>query len=76
MYCNNLKRPDWNSYFMNITLLTARRSTCLHKQLGAIAVRDKRILSTGYNGAPSGLKHCLDTGYLREQKKYSGRRKT
>lgn len=53
---------------MKITCLVAERSTCLRRKVGAILVKDKRILATGYNGAPSNLKHCLDIGCLREQK--------
>ena len=53
---------------MDITHLVAKRSTCTRRQVGAILVKDKRILSTGYNGAPSGVDHCLDVGCLREQK--------
>lgn len=52
---------------MEITRVVARRSTCLRRQVGAVIVREKRILCTGYNGAPSGLPHCLDLGCLREQ---------
>lgn len=52
---------------MNITYLVAERSTCLRRKVGAVLVKDKRILATGYNGAPSGLKHCLDIGCLREE---------
>lgn len=52
---------------MDITSLVARRSTCLRRSVGAIIVKDKRILSTGYNGAPTGIKHCLETGCLREK---------
>ena len=60
-------RPSWDTYFMNITNLVAERSTCLRRAVGAVLVKDKRILSTGYNGAPTGLKHCLEVGCLREQ---------
>jgi dCMP deaminase len=60
------KRPSWETYFMNITTLVAQRSTCTRRAVGAIIVKDKRILSTGYNGAPSGIQHCLDVGCLRE----------
>ena len=60
-------RPSWQTYFMNITSLVAERSTCLRRAVGAVIVKDKRILSTGYNGAPSGLRHCLEVGCLREQ---------
>jgi len=52
---------------MDITHLVAKRSTCLRRQVGAILVKDKRILATGYNGAPSGIAHCLDVGCLREK---------
>lgn len=52
---------------MKITRLVAERSTCLRRKVGAIIVRDKRIISTGYNGAPKGLGHCLEIGCLREQ---------
>ncbi len=57
----------WPEYFMNITYMVAERSTCLRRRVGAIAVRDKRILATGYNGAPAGTPHCLDIGCLRQQ---------
>ena len=60
-------RPSWETYFMNITNLVAERSTCLRRAVGAVLVKDKRILSTGYNGAPANLKHCLEVGCLREQ---------
>jgi dCMP deaminase len=61
------ERPSWDEYFMQITDLVATRSTCLRRKVGAILVRDRQILSTGYNGAPSGLAHCLEVGCLREQ---------
>jgi dCMP deaminase len=51
---------------MNITALVAQRSTCTRRAVGAIIVKDKRILSTGYNGAPTGIRHCLEVGCLRE----------
>jgi dCMP deaminase len=60
-------RPEWDTYFLDIVDLVSRRSTCLRRAVGAGLVRDKRILSTGYNGAPSKLQHCLDIGCLREQ---------
>jgi dCMP deaminase len=59
-------RPSWEIYFMDITRLVSKRSTCRRRAVGAILVKDKRILSTGYNGAPSGIQHCLDIGCLRE----------
>lgn len=58
-------RPGWDDYFMDIACLVARRSTCLRRQVGAIIVKDRRILTTGYNGAPSGLPHCEEVGCLR-----------
>lgn len=61
------ERPSWSEYFMSITELVAQRSTCIRRKVGAILVRDKRIIATGYNGAPTGIKHCLDVGCLREQ---------
>ena len=60
-------RPDWDSYFMEIAGIVSKRSTCMRRRVGALVVKDKRILATGYNGAPSGLKHCLDVGCLREE---------
>ena len=60
-------RMPWPEYFMNITFLVGERSTCLRRRVGAIAVKDKRILATGYNGAPSGVAHCAEIGCLREQ---------
>jgi dCMP deaminase len=60
-------RPSWDEYFMNIAELAATRSTCLRRQVGSVIVKDKKILATGYNGAPSGLKHCLDIGCLRDK---------
>jgi dCMP deaminase len=52
---------------MDIVELVSRRSTCLRRKVGAVFVREKRILSTGYNGAPTGLRHCLEIGCLREK---------
>lgn len=52
---------------MGITYMVAERSTCTRRKVGAIAVRDKRILATGYNGAPANISHCLDVGCLREE---------
>ncbi len=60
-------RLSWDEYFLKIALLVSERSTCLRRKVGAVAVKDKRILATGYNGAPSGLKHCLEVGCLREK---------
>ena len=57
-------RPTWDQYFMTITRQVAERSTCLRAKVGAVIVRDKNILATGYNGAPAGLPHCTDVGCL------------
>lgn len=63
-----MKRPDWDEYFFNILEVVKTRSSCLRRQIAAIAVKDKRILATGYNGAPTGVMHCIDRGgCLREQ---------
>lgn len=60
-------RPSLDEYFLGIVLAVSRRSTCLRHQVGALAVRDKRILTTGYNGAPSNTKDCLELGCLRDE---------
>jgi len=52
-------RPSWEEYFMDITHLVAKRSTCVRRHVGALLVKDKKILATGYNGAPARLEHCL-----------------
>jgi dCMP deaminase len=62
------ERPSVDDYFMEIAHVVAKRSTCLRHKVGAIVVKNKRILSTGYNGAPRGLKHCLDVGCLRDER--------
>lgn len=68
-------RPSWDEYFLEVAGLVAKRSTCLRRKVGTVLVKNKRILATGYNGAPSGLKHCIDTGCLREKLKIpSGQR--
>lgn len=59
-------RPSWDAYFLEITHVVASRSTCLRRQVGAVIIKDKRILATGYNGAPSGLAHCQEVGCIRE----------
>jgi len=64
----HFQRPSWDEYFMDITHLVAKRSTCLRRQVGAILVKDKKILATGYNGAPARLEHCVDIGCLRQQR--------
>ena len=60
-------RKPWDKYFMSIAELVAERSTCLRRHVGAVIVKDKRILATGYNGAPSGVAHCEEVGCLREK---------
>jgi len=61
------RRPTWDNYFMQLAELVSSRSTCLRRKVGAVIVREKHILSTGYNGAPRGLPHCRETGCLREE---------
>ena len=56
------ERPSWDSYFMQIAHLVKTRATCPRRQVGAVVVQDRRILATGYNGAPSGLPHCPEGG--------------
>jgi len=57
-------RPSWDEYFMGITFQAAMRSTCDRARVGAIIVKDRRILTTGYNGSPAGLPHCDEIGHL------------
>nr|NIS40383.1 cytidine deaminase [Desulfuromonadales bacterium] len=64
-----MDRPSWEEYFMEIISLVARRSSCLRRQVGAALVKDKNILATGYNGTPSGIRHCAEVGCLRQQLK-------
>ena len=59
-------RPSWDEYFMSIAQLVATRSTCLRRRVGAVLVKDRRLLATGYNGAPAGVRHCEETGCLRQ----------
>lgn len=61
------QRPEWDEYFLQLAQLVATRSTCLRRHVGAVLVKQERIISTGYNGAPRGMKHCLELGCLREQ---------
>ncbi len=69
MRSKRIKRPNWDNYFIEVAYLVSQRSTCLRRQVGAVLVKDKRILATGYNGAPQGLAHCDQTGCLREKLK-------
>ena len=61
-----LRRPNWDEYFLEMAQVAAKRSTCLRRQVGAVLVKDRRLLATGYNGAPQKLKHCGEIGCLRE----------
>lgn len=63
------ERPTWHELFMAAAQLIAKRSTCLSRQVGAVVTKDNHILCSGYNGAPSGLPHCSETGCLRQQLK-------
>lgn len=62
-----IDRPDWDRYFMQIASVVATRSTCMRRDVGALLVLNKRLLTTGYNGTPSGLRHCREVGCVREQ---------
>jgi dCMP deaminase len=62
-----MPRPSWDEYFMDITVRVAQRATCLRRKVGAILVKEKKILTTGYNGAPAGLAHCEQVGCLRDR---------
>src|SRR3989337_198341 len=63
----NLSRPSIDEYFLKIASVVAERATCRRHHVGAVAVKDKHILSTGYNGAPAGLKDCMELGCLRDE---------
>lgn len=63
----NDARPGWDSYFMSIADVVSTRSTCLRRSVGAVIVRGRQIVSTGYNGAPKGVPHCEEVGCLRER---------
>jgi len=60
-------RPSWDDYFMQIVEIVKTRSTCLRRQVGALIEKDRRILATGYNGAPTGCHHCIDVGCMRQK---------
>ena len=61
------KRPSWDEYFMTLANEVATRTTCMRRAVGAIIVKERRILATGYNGVPTGLSHCGQTGCLRQE---------
>ncbi len=60
-------RPSWDEYFMRLAYLVSTRATCTRRKVGAVIVKDKRVLATGYNGPPKGLAHCDITGCIREE---------
>jgi len=60
-------RPSWDKYYMEMAEVAKKRSTCMRRQVGAVIVKNQRILASGYNGAPSGITHCEETGCLRQQ---------
>lgn len=62
-------RPTWDEYFLGIAELVSKRSTCLRRSVGAVLVKDKRMLATGYNGVPSKIRHCSEVGCIREKMK-------
>jgi dCMP deaminase len=61
-----MNRPSWDEYFMQMAELASTRSTCLRRKVGAVLVKDKRVISTGYNGAPTKMQECSDVGCLRD----------
>ena len=63
-----MERPSWDQYFMEMAELTAKRSTCMRRSVGAVIVKDNRAIATGYNGAPRGIAHCEDRGGCLRQK--------
>ena len=64
---NTKARPTWDEYFINIANLVSTRSTCLRRDVGAVVVKNKQVLTTGYNGAPAGVRHCDEVGCMREK---------
>ena len=62
-----MNRPDNDTYFMEMAQLISTRSTCVRRQVGAVVVKDKRVLTTGYNGSPKGTMHCEELGCIRDQ---------
>jgi len=62
-----MNRPNWDDYFIKLTQDVSERATCVKRKVGALIVKDKRILATGYNGAPKGFKHCEETGCIRQE---------
>ena len=62
-----MTRPNWDNYFMEMAEVAEKRSTCTRRSVGAVITKDNRIMATGYNGVPTGIKHCAERGCLREQ---------
>jgi dCMP deaminase len=62
-----MERPGWDEYFMEMAEVAEKRSTCMRRRVGAVIVKDKRIMATGYNGVPSGIEHCEIRGCLRDE---------
>jgi dCMP deaminase len=60
-------RPDWEDYFMEIARVVSTRSSCLRRRVGAVLVKNRQILATGYNGVPRGIRHCSERGCLRDE---------
>jgi dCMP deaminase len=70
-----MNRPSWDEYFMEMAEVAEKRSTCIRRRVGAVIVKDNRIMATGYNGVPTGIRHCAERGCLREELKVpSGQR--
>ena len=68
-------RPGWDAYFLELAQLVSKRSTCMRRKVGAVIVKDKHILSTGYNGAPKNITHCAKAGCIRTKEEIpSGQR--
>lgn len=65
MNTKNFERPDWDTYFMDIAHVVARRGNCIRRQVAAVIVKDQRIISTGYNGTPRGVRNCFEGGCAR-----------
>ncbi|MBR5731664.1 MAG: cytidine deaminase, partial [Firmicutes bacterium] len=62
-----LNRPSWDEYFMEMAELARKRTTCIRRGVGAVIVKDNRVMATGYNGVPKGISHCSEVGCLRQQ---------
>ncbi len=64
---DKIDRPSWDEYFFEIADIVAKRATCMRRKVGAVIVKNKQVLASGYNGPPSGVRHCQETGCIREQ---------